>query len=84
MPVSVDRFPNKVAPNVPYNILRNPLFCSFASFLIFSVTSFINQPDSSRNSIIFIIPFISSFEIINVVCFAKSEGHIQIQTFSSE
>ena len=27
-------FPNKVAPKVPKNILKNPPFCSFVSFLI--------------------------------------------------
>ena len=29
-------FPNKLAPNVPYNVIRNHPFCSFASFLIIS------------------------------------------------
>ena len=40
-------------------MLKNPLFCFFASFLIVWLTSFINKPDSSRQLII--------FEIINVV-----------------
>ena len=38
-----------------------------ASFLIVSLTHFVNKPDSSRDLIIFIISFISSLEIINVV-----------------
>ena len=39
--------PNKLAPNVPNSILRNPPFCSFASFLIVSL--FNNIPKSSRD-----------------------------------
>ena len=35
--LSVHRFPNKLAVNVPNNILGNPPFCSFASFLIVSL-----------------------------------------------
>ena len=31
-------------------MLRNPTFCSFTSFLIVSLTPFINKPDSSRES----------------------------------
>ena len=66
----VNRFPNKLAPNVPNNIVRNPHFCSFAS-----LTSFINKPDYLRNVTISIISFISAVEIINVVLRkAKSEG----------
>ena len=45
----VNRFPNKLAPNVPNNILRNKPFCSIASFLIVSLTLFIRNPDSSRD-----------------------------------
>ena len=52
---------------VPDNILRNPLFCSFASFLIVSITPFIYKPYSPRDLTIFMISFTSSFEIINVV-----------------
>ena len=33
--VIVSLLANKIAPNVPNNILKNPPFCSFASFLIF-------------------------------------------------
>ena len=28
----VNKFPNKLAPNVPSNILKNPPLCSIASF----------------------------------------------------
>ena len=62
-----NRFPNKLAPNVPNNMLKNSPFCSFASFLIASLTPFIHKPDSSRHLIIFITSFISSLKIINVV-----------------
>ena len=60
---------------MPNNIPRNPPFCSFASFLIVWLTSFINNPDYSIDLNMFIISLISSFEIINVVLReAKSEG----------
>ena len=62
-----NRFPNKLALNVPHNILRNAHFCTFDSFFIVSLAPFINKPDSSRYLIIFMISFICSFEIINVV-----------------
>ena len=56
------------------NILRSPLFCSFALFLIVSLMPFISKPDSSRDLTIFMISFIPSFKIIDVVvCKAKSE-----------
>ena len=45
----------------------NPTFYSFASFLIVSLTPFINKPESSRDLTIFIISSIFSFKIINVV-----------------
>ena len=63
----VNRFSNKLASNVPNNVLRNPTFCYFASFLIVLPTRFINKPDFSTNLTIFMISFVSSFEIINVV-----------------
>ena len=44
------------------SISRNTPFCSFASSLIVSLTSFINKPDTSRYLTIFIISL-----IINVV-----------------
>ena len=67
LPLPVDRFPNKLVPKVLYNIPINPPFCSFASFLIVSLTSFINKPDSSSDLTIFIMSFTSSFEIISVL-----------------
>ena len=73
-PLIPDRFPKKLPPNEPNNILENPLFCPFASFLIVSLRPFINKPDYSRDLTIFIISFISSFKIIDVAREAKSEG----------
>ena len=67
VPLPVKRFPNKLAPEVPDNVLRNRPFCYFASFLIVSLTPFINNSDSSRDLTIFIISFISSLEINSVV-----------------
>ena len=55
VPLPVSKFPNKLdklVPKVPNNITRNSPFCSFASFLIVWLTSFINKPDSSRDLII--------------------------------
>ena len=66
-PLPDNRFPNRLAPNATNNILRNPPFCSLASFLIVSLTSSNNNPEFSRDLIIFQISFISSFEIIKVV-----------------
>ena len=54
---SVKRFPNKLAPNVPNNILRNPPFCSFTSFLILHYFT----------SFFYFMSSISSFDIISVV-----------------
>ena len=76
-PLPVIRFPNKLVSNMPNNILRNPPFCSFASFLVVSLTHFINKPDSSSHVTIFLISFISSLEIIHVVTReAKSKGRV--------
>ena len=36
----VDKLPNKLAPNVPSNILKNPPLCSLVSFLIVLFTRF--------------------------------------------
>ena len=63
----VNRFPNKLAPKVTNNILGNPPSSSFASFLIVSLTPFINKLDYSSNLTISITLLISSFEIIIVV-----------------
>ena len=67
MPLLVNRFPNKLAPNVAHNILRNPPFCRFASFLIVSLTHFINKLDYSRDLITFIMSFISLLESVYVI-----------------
>ena len=74
VPLPAYRFHNKLAPNVPNNILGNLPFCSFASFSIVSLTLFINKPHYLRDLIIFMISFIFSLEDINDTCFAKSEG----------
>ena len=66
-PCPANTFPKILAANVPNNIERNPLFCSFVSFLIVSLIPLINDPDSSSYLTIFIITSISSFEIINAV-----------------
>ena len=63
VPLSVNRFPNKLAPNVPNNILRNPPFWFFTASLIISLMPFINKPVSTRDLTI----FMTSFEIINVL-----------------
>ena len=54
-------------------MLRNTTFCSFSSILIVLLTPFINKPDSSKDLAIYMISFISLFEITNDVCCAKSE-----------
>ena len=53
VPFPVNKFPNKDAPKVPNNILRNPPFCSFVSFLIVSVTPFNKTPEISKAWTIF-------------------------------
>ena len=59
--------PNKLAPKVSINIPRNQPLCSFVSFSIVLVTSFINQPEPSRDITILMISFICSLETIDVV-----------------
>ena len=44
----VNKFPNKPAPKVPNNILKNRHFCSFVSFLIVLVTPFHKILEFSR------------------------------------
>ena len=75
VPLPVNRFPNKLAPNVSNNILRNPPFRSFALFLIVSLTPFINNPDCSRDLTIPMISIISSLESINVVVLDPNQGN---------
>ena len=51
----------------PSNILKNPPFCSFVSFLTVSVTPFNKILESPSTCTIFITSFISSLEVIKVV-----------------
>ena len=48
-------------------MLRNPTFCSFASFLIVSLTPTISKLDSSKDFTIIMISFAFLFEIVNAV-----------------
>ena len=67
IPFPYNKFPNKLAPKVPNNILQNPPFYSFISFLIVLVTPFRKMLESSRAWMIFIMSFTSSFENLKVV-----------------
>ena len=49
---SVNKLPNKLAPNVPSNILKNTPFCSLVSFLIALLTPLSKIPEFSRALII--------------------------------
>ena len=66
-PLPVNRFPNKLAPNVPDKIPINQHFCYFASFLIVLLTPFISTQDYLRDLNVLIISFTSSFEIISAL-----------------
>ena len=48
IPFPVNKFPNRLAPKVTNNMLKNPPSCSFVSFLIVSVTHFSKILESSR------------------------------------
>ena len=50
-PLSANRFPDKLALNVPNQMTRNSPFYFFASFLAVRLTPFMNNPDSSRDSL---------------------------------
>ena len=63
----VRRLPSKLAANVPNNILRNPSFCYFISFLTDSVIPFNNKPEPSSDFTILIRSSMSLFNIISVV-----------------
>ena len=52
IPLPAQIFPNKLKPSVAANVPKSPLF-SFTSLSTVSVTPFINQPESSRDLIIF-------------------------------
>ena len=47
IPLPVNKLPNKLAPNVPSNILKNPPLCSLVSFLIVLLTPFNKIPEFS-------------------------------------
>ena len=67
-PLPANIFPNKLAPNVPNNILsERSTQRTFASFLIVVLTPFINKSDYWRDLIIFMISSKSPFGNINVV-----------------
>ena len=63
----VSKLPNKLAPNVPKSILKNPPLCSLVSFSIVLLTPFNKIPEFSRASIIFIISFKSSSSITSLI-----------------
>ena len=48
-------------------MLRKPIFCSFTSVLIALLMVFMNKPHSWRDLNIFMMLFISSLEIIDIV-----------------
>ena len=48
IPFPVNKFPNKLAPKVPYNILKNPPYCSFASFFIVLLAPFSKTLEFSK------------------------------------
>ena len=48
IPFPANRFPNKLAPKVPNNMLKNHPFCFFVSFLIVLVTPFNKILESSK------------------------------------
>ena len=55
---TVHKSPNKLAPNVPSNIPKNPPLCSLVLFSIVLVTPFNKIPEFSNASIIFINIFL--------------------------
>ena len=67
IPFRVNKLPNKLAPKVTKIILKNPPLCSLVSFSIVLLTPFNKIPEFSNASIIFIISFISSSSIINLI-----------------
>lgn len=67
MPLASSIYPNKLAPKIPNKIPKIPPFYFFIFFSIVLVTLFNKISESSRVLTIFIMLFISSFEIISVV-----------------
>ena len=48
IPFPLNKLPNKLAPNVPSSILKNPRLCSLVSFSIVFLTPFNKIPEFSR------------------------------------
>ena len=72
----VNRFPNKLTPNVPYNLSRNAPFCSFGSFSVISLTLFINkQAYSTDFHDIFIYFFMYFHDIIHFFIYDYQCSH---------
>ena len=67
MSKSVNMFRNKLVHKGTNNILANPAFYYFASFLIAWLIYFFSKPDSSKDLTTVMILLISSLEIINPV-----------------
>ena len=67
-PLPANKFLNKLVSNVPNNIPKNLPLCYFTSFLIVSLTPFINKADSTNGcNYIHDIIFIFSFETVSIV-----------------
>ena len=60
-------FPSKIDPRVPTSVPKKPLSYLFVLFSIVSVTPFSKISECPVAWIIFIITFISSFEVIEVI-----------------
>ena len=82
MPVNL--FSNRLTPNGPNSILINPPFCSFATFLIVSLTPSNNSQESSRDLTIFKISSISSFDIISVVLWPDPKNFLCIPASAAD
>ena len=67
VPLAVNKYPYKLPPNVPNNIIGNPLLCSLTSFLFVSLTFINDKLEYSIGLTILIMSSISSFDIVNVV-----------------
>ena len=48
IPFPDNKLPNKLAPNVPINILKNPPLCSLVSFSFVFLTPFNKIPEFSK------------------------------------
>ena len=67
-PRPANAFPNMLAANVTKNIKMNTPFCSFGSFLIISLITFTNNPDSSSDLIFSLyLPFLN-LKLLMLLC----------------